>query len=153
MPAAARHDSLGLSDLAIGQVLPVALGAAIAAPDRPVVALQADGSAMFTMSALWTMARERIDVTMVILDNSGYASVDRWGCIGGLGRRGRTFLELGDPSIDFAAISTGFGVPATCAETTSDLARQVEAALVAPRPHLIHAKINRPPDSSRTSNG
>ncbi|KUI28626.1 thiamine pyrophosphate-dependent enzyme [Mycobacterium sp. GA-2829] len=145
MPAAARHDSLGLSGLAVGQGLPVALGAAIAAPDRPVVALQADGSAMFTMSALWTMARERIDVTMVILDNSGYASVDReGGRIGDLGRRGRTLVGLRDPS-------TGFGVPATRAETTTDLARQFEPALVAPRPHLIHAKINR--DSPQTSNG
>jgi Thiamine pyrophosphate enzyme, C-terminal TPP binding domain len=64
---------LTLTGGAIGQGLPVAIGAAIAAPQRPVVALQADGSAMYTISALWTMAREQLDITLVILNNRAYA--------------------------------------------------------------------------------
>ncbi|WP_193044773.1 acetolactate synthase large subunit [Mycolicibacterium baixiangningiae] len=144
-PAAARHDALGLSGLAIGQGLPVALGAALAAPDRPVVALQADGSAMFTLTALWTMARERVNVTIVIRDNAGYASIDRETArIGGLQSRSRALTEFSEPSIDFVAIATGMGVPATRADTTSDLGRQFEAALRSPGPHLIHAKIAGP---------
>jgi acetolactate synthase I/II/III large subunit len=71
--ASPPHDVLTLTGGAIGQGLPVAIGAAIAAPDRSVVALQADGSALYTISALWTMAREQLDITVVILNNHAYA--------------------------------------------------------------------------------
>src|SRR4029450_13169477 len=71
--ASPPHDVLTLTGGAIGQGLPVAVGAAIAAPDRPVIALQSDGSALYTISALWTMAREHLDITVVILNNRAYA--------------------------------------------------------------------------------
>src|SRR5262249_42434682 len=70
---APRHDWLTLTGGSSGQGLPVATGAAVACPDRPVLCLQADGSAMYTISALWTMARERLDVTTIILNNRAYA--------------------------------------------------------------------------------
>ena len=73
---APRHDWLTLTGGAIGQGLPVAVGAAIACPDRPVIALEADGSALYTIQSLWTMAREQLDVTVVIFNNRGYGILD-----------------------------------------------------------------------------
>ena len=70
---APRHDWLTLTGGAIGQGLPVAVGAAVACPERPVLALQADGSAMYTIQALWTMAREQLNVTVVIFNNRSYS--------------------------------------------------------------------------------
>ena len=130
---ARRHEVLGITGAAIGQGLPVALGAALAAPDRPVVALQADGSAIYTISALWTMARERADVTVVILDNGAYAILDAELARTGreAGPAARSLTTLAGPSIDFVSLAHGFGVPATRATTTD--------ALAAPGPHLIDA--------------
>ena len=139
-----RHDVLTLTGGAIGQGLPVAVGAAVAAPDRPVIALQADGSALYTISALWTMARERLDVTVVILNNHAYAILQlelaRVGSAA-TGPRSRSLLDLGDPEIDFVAIAQGFGVPATRAGTAEELAEQFGAAVAEPGPHLIDAAI------------
>jgi acetolactate synthase I/II/III large subunit len=139
-----RHDVLTLTGGAIGQGLPVAVGAAVAAPDRPVIALQADGSALYTISALWTMARERLDVTVVILNNHAYAILQlelaRVGS-SATGPQSRSLLDLGDPDIDFVAIAQGFGVPATRAGTAEELAEQFRAAVAEPGPHLIDAAI------------
>lgn len=139
-----RHDVLTLTGGAIGQGLPVAVGAAVAAPDRPVIALQADGSALYTISALWTMARERLDVTVVILNNHAYAILQlelaRVGS-SATGPQSRSLLDLGDPNIDFVAIAQGFGVPATRAGTAEELAAQFRAAVAEPGPHLIDAAI------------
>lgn len=126
---------LALTGGAIGQGLPVAVGAAIAAPDRPVVALQADGSAAYTISALWTMAREQLDITVVLLNNSAYAilrmELARVGADGG-GPKAADLLDLRRPEMDFAEIAAGFGVPATVAVSCEDLADQFAAALTAP---------------------
>ncbi|WP_233213594.1 acetolactate synthase large subunit [Mycobacterium hubeiense] len=142
--AAPPHDVLTLTGGAIGQGLPVAIGAAIAAPHRPVVALQADGSALYTISALWTMAREQLDITVVILNNHAYAilqlELHRVGAVAA-GDRARSLLDLANPSIDFAAIAQGFGVPATHATTAEELAAQFRAALDEPGPHLIDAAV------------
>ncbi|BBY53201.1 acetolactate synthase large subunit [Mycobacterium koreense] len=139
-----QHDVLALTGGAIGQGLPVAVGAAIAAPDRPVVALQADGSAAYTISALWTMAREQLDITVVLLNNSAYAilrmELARVGADGG-GPKAADLLDLRRPEMDFAEIAAGFGVPATVAVSCEDLADQFAAALTAPGPHLIDARI------------
>ena len=70
---AAAHDWLTLTGGAIGQGLPLAVGAAIACPDRPVIALEADGSGMYTVQALWTMVREQLDITVLLLNNRSYA--------------------------------------------------------------------------------
>lgn len=139
-----RHDVLTLTGGAIGQGLPVALGAAVAAPDRPVIALQSDGSAAYTISALWTMARENLDVTVVLLNNSAYAilrlELSRVGAEAA-GPKANDLLDLSRPNMDFAKIAEGFGVPATVATTCEELAEQFRNALAEPGPHLIDARI------------
>jgi acetolactate synthase-1/2/3 large subunit len=140
------HDWLTLTGGAIGQGLPAATGAAVACPDRPVVALQADGSAMYTIQALWTQAREELDVTTVICDNSAYAilagELENVGAASG-GERAGKLLDLGGPSLDFVALATGMGVPATRATSAEELAQQFRTALAEPGPHLIDAVLPR----------
>jgi acetolactate synthase I/II/III large subunit len=141
---APRHDVLTLTGGAIGQGLPVAVGAAVAAPDRPVVCLQADGSAMYTVSSLWTMAREGLDVTTVVLNNRAYAilrmELSRVGAEAA-GPRAGQLLDLSGPDLDFVAMSEGMGVPATRATTAEELAEQFGKALSEPGPHLIEAMV------------
>jgi acetolactate synthase-1/2/3 large subunit len=138
--ASPLHDVLTLTGGAIGQGLPVAVGAAIAAPHRPVIALQSDGSAVYTISALWTMAREQLDITVVLLDNRAYAILQielmRVGA-SGAGPKAQSLLDLSNPAMDFVAIAEGFGVPATRATTAEELATQFSAAIAEPGPHLI----------------
>jgi acetolactate synthase I/II/III large subunit len=141
---APRHDLLTITGGAIGQGLPVAAGAAIACPDRPVVCLQADGSAMYTISALWTMARENLDVTTVILANRAYSilrmELQRVGA-SAAGPKAQELLDIGRPDLDFVALSHGMGVPATRATTTEELADQFAKSLAEPGPHLIEALV------------
>jgi acetolactate synthase-1/2/3 large subunit len=140
--ASPLHDVLTLTGGAIGQGLPVAVGAAIAAPHRPVVALQADGSALYTISALWTMAREQLDITVVVLNNRAYAilqlELQRVGASAS-GPKARSLLDLSNPDMDFVAIAQGLGVPAKRATTAEELATQFSTALADPGPHLIEA--------------
>jgi acetolactate synthase-1/2/3 large subunit len=139
---APRHDWLSLTGGAIGDGLPMALGAAVACPDRPVIGIQADGSAMYTISALWSYAREQLDITTIVCDNGSYAILEhelsRVGAAGD-GKRAGQLLDLGDPNLDFVALATGMGVPATRATTAEELADQLRRALVEPGPHLIDA--------------
>ncbi|MGH3451114.1 MAG: thiamine pyrophosphate-dependent enzyme, partial [Haloechinothrix sp.] len=139
---APRHDVLTLTGGAIGQGMPVATGAAVAAPDRPVINLEADGSAMYTLSSLWTQARENLDVTTVILNNSAYAilrlEMQRTGADLS-GPAARALLDLSAPNMDFAKMAEGMGVPASRATTGEELAEQFERALAASGPHLIDA--------------
>ncbi len=137
-----RHDLLTLTGGAIGQGLPVATGAAVACPDRPVLCLEADGSAMYSLSALWTQAREGLNVTTVILNNSSYAilrmELQRVG-VTETGGKAAALLDLSRPTIDFVALATGMGVPATRATTCDELAEQLHAAFAEAGPHLIEA--------------
>jgi acetolactate synthase-1/2/3 large subunit len=137
-----RHDWLTLTGGAIGDGLPMALGAAVACPDRPVIGVQADGSAMYTISALWSYAREQADITTVICNNGSYAILEfelaRVGAAGD-GERARKLLDLGSPDLDFVALATGMGVPATRATTAEEFADQLDRALAEPGPHLIDA--------------
>jgi acetolactate synthase-1/2/3 large subunit len=139
---APRHDVLALTGGAIGQGLPVAVGAAVAAPDRKVIALQADGSAMYTLQSWWTMAREDLDVTTVIFNNSSYAvlnmELDRVGAVAG-GEKAKAMLDLHGPDLDFVALATGMGVPASRATTCEDFAEQLSAALAVRGPRVIEA--------------
>jgi acetolactate synthase-1/2/3 large subunit len=139
---APRHDWLGLSGHAIGQGLPLATGAAVACPDRPVIALQADGSAMYTIQALWTQAREGLDVTTVLLDNGSYAILNfelgRVGAQAG-GPMARSLFDLSRPALDFVKIAGGMGVPAERAESSEEFAGAFERALAESGPHLVHA--------------
>ena len=104
------HDWLCLTGGAIGQGLPVATGAAVACPDRKVVALQADGSALYTLQALWTQAREQLDVVTIIYNNRSYAvlnmELDRVGAEAP-GPKAKSLLDLSRPDIDFVALATG----------------------------------------------
>jgi acetolactate synthase-1/2/3 large subunit len=143
---APRHHWLSLTGGAIGAGLPMAAGAAVACPGRQVIGIQADGSAMYTISALWTYAREQLDVTTIICDNGSYAILEnelsRVGAAGD-GKRAAELLDLGGPDLDFVALATGMGVPATRAETAEDLADQLRRALAEPGPHLIAAALPR----------
>ena len=138
------HDWLTLTGGAIGQGLPLATGAAVACPGRPVLALEADGSAMYTISALWTQAREGLDVTTVIFSNRSYAILGmELGRVGAAaaGDASRRLLDLSRPDLDFAGLATGMGVPASQASTAPDFAAQLQRALAEPGPHLIEAII------------
>jgi acetolactate synthase-1/2/3 large subunit len=138
------HDWLTLTGGAIGQGLPVATGAAVACPGRPVLALEADGSAMYTLSALWTQAREGLDVTTVIFNNSSYAvlrmELQRVGAQAS-GDAAKSLLDLSRPDLDFVSLATGMGVPASRATTAEELAAQLGRALAEPGPHLIEAVV------------
>ncbi|TKJ34210.1 acetolactate synthase large subunit [Blastococcus sp. CCUG 61487] len=140
--AGPRHDWLSLTGGAIGDGLPTALGAAVACPDRPVIGIQADGSAMYTISALWSYAREQANITTIICDNGSYAILEheltRVGAASD-GERARKLLDLTGPGLDFVALAQGMGVPATRATTAEELADQLRAALAEPGPHLIDA--------------
>ena len=141
---APRHDLLALTGGAIGQGLPVAVGAAVACPDRPVLALEAEGSAMYTFQSLWTMAREQLDVTVVIFNNRSYAilnvELQRVGARGG-GPLAQSQLDLSQPDLDFVALGNGLGVPSVRAGDASELTDALERAVSEPGPHLIEAPI------------
>jgi acetolactate synthase-1/2/3 large subunit len=136
------HDWLTLTGGAIGQGLPLATGAAIACPGRRVIALEADGSAMYTISALWTHAREGLDITTIIFNNRSYAilgmELERVGAQAS-GDAARSLLDLSRPDLDFVALATGMGVPAGRARTVGELAAQLRQALAEPGPRLIEA--------------
>ena len=116
---AAPHDWLQITGGAIGCGIPLATGAAVGAPGRRVVNLQADGSAMYTLQGLWTQARENLDVTTVILANRKYAIL--LGELAGVGANpGRTALEMldiGNPDLDFVRLAAGMGVEGARAES------------------------------------
>ena len=141
---APRHDVLTLTGGAIGQGLPVAVGAAVACPDRPVFALQGDGSAMYTIQSLWTMAREQLDVTVVIFNNRSYAilniELERVGARGA-GPKAKSQLDLAGPNLDFVALGNGMGVPSVRVDTCEELVSELERAVADPGPHLIEVVI------------
>jgi acetolactate synthase I/II/III large subunit len=138
------HDWLTLTGGAIGQGLPLATGAAVACPGRPVLALEADGSAMYTLSALWTHAREGLDITTVIFNNGCYAvlgmELDRVAAHPA-GEAARALLDLTRPVIDFVALAGAMGVPGSRARTAGEFAAALRLALAEPGPHLIEAVV------------
>ncbi|GJF09164.1 hypothetical protein NGTWS0302_09230 [Mycolicibacterium cyprinidarum] len=144
---APAHDVLTLTGGAIGYGIPAAVGAAIAAPGRPVLALQADGSAMYTISGLWTQAREHLDVTTVLFNNGAYdilrIELQRVGAMGAdtPGPKAQDLLDLGRPTIDFVKIAEGMGVPARRVRTAEELAVALADAFTETGPHLIEAVI------------
>jgi len=136
---AAPHDWLQVTGGAIGCGLPLATGAAVACPDRRVVSLEADGSAMYTLQALWTQAREKLDVTTVIFSNRKYAIL-----LGELanvganpGRVALDMMDLGNPDIDFVRLAAGMGVEGARAETMEEFNDLFAASLRRPGPFLI----------------
>ncbi|HWG12288.1 MAG TPA: acetolactate synthase large subunit [Streptosporangiaceae bacterium] len=156
------HDWLTVTGGAIGHGLPMAVGAAVACPDRPVIALESDGSAMYTISGLWTCARESLDVTTVLFSNRAYAilgleleraagagvaagtgGADEAAGEAGVSARGaaRRLLDLSGPTLDFTALAAGMGVPARRATTAAEFAAALRTALAEPGPHLIEAML------------
>ena len=139
-----RHDLITLTGGAIGQGLPNAIGAAIACPDRRVLALIGDGTAMYTIQALWTLARENLDVTAIIFNNASYSvlnvELERVGAER-IGAKARAQLDLKGPRLDFCRLAQGMGVHAARADTAEDFCRALEYALAQPGPHLIEAVV------------
>ena len=141
---AGEHDYLFLTGGAIGWGLPAATGAAVGAPGRPVINLEADGSAMYTIQALWTQARERLDVTTVIIANRSYAILEfEFSRVGaeGSGEAAHALMDIGRPVLDFAALATAQGVPGRRAETVGEFIAAFREALSEPGPHLIEAVV------------
>jgi acetolactate synthase-1/2/3 large subunit len=138
------HDWLQICGGAIGLGLPMATGAAVACPDRKVIGLQADGSAMYTLQALWTQAREGLDVTTVLFANRAYASLKHELFNVGAHNPGRTaldMLEIGRPDLDWVALARGMGVEAGRAATNAEFIRELRAGLASEGPYLIEAVI------------
>jgi len=138
------HDWLTLTGGAIGQGLPLSLGAAIACPQRKVIALQADGSAMYTPQALWSMARENTDVTVVIMNNRSYAILNiELARVGAAQPTPKTLsmFDLSRPDINWVDIATGMGVPATRATNAEEFHRQFAEAMASTGPRLIEAMV------------
>ena len=139
---APRHDVITLTGGAIGQGLPCAVGAAVASPDRKVIAVEGDGSAMYTIQALWTMAREKLDVITIIFNNRAYAvlniELQRVGA-GSVGQKAEGQLDLRNPPLDFVRLGEGMGVSSSRATTCDEFLAAFERALHTPGPHLIEA--------------
>ena len=141
---APRHDVLTLTGGAIGQGLPVAVGAAIAGGNRPVIALVGDGTAMYTIQALWTIVREKLDVTTIIFNNRSYAilniELERVGAENP-GPKAKSQLDLSQPQIDFVSMAKGMGMPAVQVKTAKELNKALQKAFSEPGPHLIDAVV------------
>ena len=142
--SARPHEVLALTGGAIGIGLPLAIGAAVAAPDRKVLSLNGDGSSMYTIQSLWTMARENLDVTVVIFANYTYRilniEMERTGA-GKAGPSARKLLDLGDPNIDFVSVAKGLGLPGVSCATGEDFDRAFAGAMAQRGPMFIEAKI------------
>jgi acetolactate synthase-1/2/3 large subunit len=139
---AAPHDWLDLTGGAIGQGMPAAVGAAVACPDRKVLSLQADGSGMYTVQALWTQAREELDVTTVIFSNRRYAILEmEYGRVGAgdPSAATRSLFELSRPDLDWVGLARSMGVEGVRATTAEELARGLERGFAEPGPYLVEA--------------
>ena len=138
------HEWMTITGGAIGQGLPLSLGAAIACPDQKVIALQADGSAMYTVQALWSMARENTDVTVVIMNNRAYAILNIELARVGAGQptpKTLSMFDLSRPDINWVEISEGMGVPASRATTAEEFHQQFADAMANTGPRLIEAMV------------
>jgi acetolactate synthase-1/2/3 large subunit len=137
---AAPHDWLSLTGGSIGMGIPLATGAALAAPHRKVVCGQGDGGAMYTLQALWTQAREKLDVTTVIFANRSYAILNielaRVG-VGNPGPKALSMLDLHNPELDWAKLASGMGVEASRVTTIEEFDAQFESAMRERGPRLI----------------
>jgi acetolactate synthase-1/2/3 large subunit len=138
------HTTLALTGGAIGQGLPCAVGAAVACPGRRVIAFQADGSGLYTLQALWTMAREALDVTVVICANRAYRILQVELARAGIAEPGpaaRSLTQLGPPPIDWVAAASAFGVPGTSVRSAEELAQALGRSFAAAGPSLIEAML------------
>jgi acetolactate synthase-1/2/3 large subunit len=142
--SAPQHDYLQLTGGAIGEGIPLAIGAAVACPDRKVIGMQADGSGMYTVQGLWTQARENLDVVTVIFANRTYAILHgemRAVGVNDFGRNAKLMLNLDEPALDWVAMAKGMGVEAGRATTAEEFAKLFKGALGRKGPFLIEAVI------------
>ena len=141
---AAPHDVLQNMGGSIGFGTPVATGAACACPDRPVVCMVGDGSAMYTIQSLWTQAREGLNVTTIIFANNKYqilnAEFANMG-IGNPGPRAGAMTDIGRPRIDWVAMGTSMGCPSVSVDNAGDFARRLADAVREPGPKLIEVRL------------
>jgi acetolactate synthase-1/2/3 large subunit len=138
------HDHLGLTGGAIGQGIPAAVGAAVAGAGRKVVSLNGDGAAAYTMQGLWSLAREQLDVTVVIFNNATYRilgiELGRTGA-GNPGPSAAKLLNLDNPVTDWVSLAKGMGVPGTRCETAEAFDAAFARAMNEPGPKLIEAVV------------
>jgi len=131
---------LRLTGGAIGYGMPCAIGAALACPDRPVINFQADGSAMYTVQALWSQAREGLNITTLICSDRSYRTLVgelRRAGIEKLGKNAQILTALTNPAIDWVSVSQGLGVPAISVSDVSGLVNALKRSLAEPGPSLI----------------
>ena len=140
----ARHDWLCNTGGSIGIAIPMALGAAVACPKRKVLCLSADGSGMYTLQGLWTIAREKLDVTTVIFSNRAYAVLKReFGGmgVGGPGPRAQKLFNIGDPDLDWVALGKGMGVPGKRVTSLEEFGAALKAGFESGEPSLIEVPL------------
>ena len=141
---APQHDYIQLTGGAIGEGIPLAIGAAVACPDRKVIGMQADGSGMYTVQGLWTQARENLDVVTVIFANRTYAILHgemRAVGVNDFGKNATQMLNLDQPALDWVAMAKSMGVEAGRATTAEEFTRLFKGALSRKGPFLIEAVI------------
>lgn len=141
---AAPHDMLANTGGSIGIAMPLAVGAAVACPDRRVLCLSADGSGMYTAQALWTMARAGLNVTTVIFANREYAVLKREFASFGLGEpgsRAKDLFEIAPPELDWVALAKGMGVPGTRAASMEEFGKALGQGFESEGPMLIEARL------------
>jgi len=134
------HSLMSVSGGAIGYGMPCALGAALACPGKKVINLEADGSGLYTVQALWTQAREGVDVTTLVCSNRSYRIVEMELIRSGIdpgGTAAMALTHLSPPVVNWVALAKGFGVEASACSTAEDLAAGLSRALAEPGPHLI----------------
>ena len=140
----APHDWLTNPGGSIGTGLPLAIGAAVACPDRKVVCLESDGSGMYTVQGLWTMARERLDIVTVLFNNRTYeilkGEFQHVGA-GEAGRKATDMLEIGRPDLDWVKLANAQGVAASRATNLDEFATHLRAALAERGPHLVEVML------------
>lgn len=142
--SAAQHSWLNLTGGSIGQGGPVSIGAAIACPDRPILALLGDGASMYTNQSFWTQAREGLNVKTVIFSNRQYGILEteylRLG-VNQVGERAASLFSLDNPRIDFVQMAASMGVEGQMADTSEGFASALRAALSVSGPYLIEARV------------
>jgi acetolactate synthase-1/2/3 large subunit len=141
---APRHDWMQITGGSIGIGMPLATGAAIACPDRKVVCLEADGSAMYTLQALWTQAREGLDVTTLLFANGTYNILKHELANVGAGEpgpRALDMLSLDNPKLGWTGLAGSMGVEAERVETAEDLCRAMARGQAAEGPYLIEVAL------------
>jgi acetolactate synthase-1/2/3 large subunit len=138
------HDWLGNTGGSIGIALPLSVGAAVACPDRKVLCLTADGSGMYTLQALWTMAREGLKVTTVVFANRDYAVLKRefsYLGVGSPGRRALDMFEIGRPDLDWVHLAKGMGVPGARVTSLEGFAKALREGFESEGPSLIEVPL------------